>query len=141
MPVYALTQTIAQAKLINARIAEAQKTIKALTAELQPLEEEIIAAAEKVATIDEKGTRRADLQTPEGNVKITFPIATLKLTEDNLAEAKELAGDAWKKIAEKVAVPFSLVKAARELIPALLPKKNRPSACSSCSPANRARPG
>jgi len=114
-----LNHSIAQAKLLRHRIEAAELSLKNLRAELAPLEETIVAAAEGIAETDAKGTRRAELVTPDGTVKITWPIATLKLTAENLADVRALAGDAFSKIAEKIPLTHKLLKSAREVIPAL----------------------
>jgi hypothetical protein len=117
-----LADTIAAAKDIAAKLATLDGQTKALQGELAVLEESIEAFGLKVAEKDAKGTVRAEIVTESGTVKLTWPLATLKLTEDNFAEAKKLAGAAFGKIAEKIPVTHKLVKAARDLIPALLSK-------------------
>lgn len=91
--------------------------IQTLKAELAEHEKEILAAAKPAAVQDEKGTVRFDLPKL---VKIVWPIEPLKLTVENLKAAKELAGDEWNHIAERIPLTHKLAKAARDLIPALL---------------------
>lgn len=117
-----LAETIAAAKVIAGKMKKLGDELNALDEELAKYEQRIEAEALKVAETDAKGTVRAEIETESGTVKITWPLATLKLTEENFAAAKELAGPAFAKIAEKIPVTHKLLKAARDLIPALLSK-------------------
>lgn len=113
---------ISAARRRESQITRLEEQLAALKASAAKLKARIVLEADKTSLTDEKGTKRGEVVTESGTAKVTWPVASLALTKENLTRAKAIAGPAFGKIAEKIPVSHKLLKSARDLIPALLSK-------------------
>lgn len=135
-----LAVSIYRAAVLKRRIKRTEQVLEQRKERLAAEEQVILVAAEKVAKPTESGGRSAILEGIDGqSVHVSFPRPSLKLSAENLVQARKLAGPAFAKLAEKVSVPFKLVKSARELAGVLLTPARAKKFCDLLASDNSPR--